>query len=62
MKNFKLCYIDGDTAYFTTQELSRQTGDDWNDVECNTPDFILADYLVNCLQNYHETIKLRDKR
>ena len=32
------------------------------DNECNTPDFILADYLVNCLQNYHETIKLRDKR
>jgi len=31
------------------------------DTECDTPDFILADYLVNCLQNYHETIKLRDK-
>lgn len=30
------------------------------DGECNTPDFILADYLVNCLQNYAETTKLRD--
>lgn len=32
MKNFKLCYIDGDTAYFTTQDLDKQTGDDWNDI------------------------------
>lgn len=33
MKNFKLCYIDNhNTAYFTTQELSLQTGDDWNDI------------------------------
>lgn len=32
MKDFKLCYIDGDTAYFTTKELSEQWGDDWNDV------------------------------
>ena len=32
MKNFKLCYIDGATAYFTTQELSVQWGDDWDDV------------------------------
>ena len=31
MKNFKLCYIDGDTAYFTTQDLDKQWGDDWND-------------------------------
>jgi hypothetical protein len=26
-----LCYVKGDTAYFTTQELSKQWGDDWND-------------------------------
>lgn len=32
MKNFKLCYIEGDTAYFTTQDLDKQTGDDWDDV------------------------------
>lgn len=32
MKDFKLCYIDKDTAYFTTQDLDKQTGDDWNDV------------------------------
>ena len=31
MKNFKLCYIEGDTAYFTTQDLDKQWGDDWND-------------------------------
>lgn len=31
MNNFKLCYIEGQTAYFTTQELSVQWGDDWND-------------------------------
>lgn len=27
----KLCYIEGTTAYFTTQELCKQRGDDWND-------------------------------
>lgn len=26
-----LCYVNGSTAYFTTQELSKQWGDDWND-------------------------------
>jgi hypothetical protein len=26
-----LCYIDGPWAFFTTQELSKQWGDDWND-------------------------------
>lgn len=31
------------------------------DSETNTPDFILADYLVNCLQNFDEITKLRDK-
>ncbi len=32
-KNFKLCYIDkNDTAYFTTQDLDKQWGDDWDDV------------------------------
>lgn len=31
MKNFKLCYIENDTAYFTTQDLDKQWGDDWND-------------------------------
>lgn len=32
MKDFKLCYIDSRFAYFTTQELSKQWGDDWDDV------------------------------
>lgn len=32
MKDFKLCYIDKDnTAYFTTQDLAAQAGDDWDD-------------------------------
>jgi hypothetical protein len=31
MKEFRLCYVDGAFAYFTTQKLSEQWGDDWND-------------------------------
>ena len=31
MDNYKLCYVYGSFAYFTTQELSKQWGDDWND-------------------------------
>lgn len=27
----RLCYLDGAWAYFTTQKLSDQWGDDWND-------------------------------
>lgn len=27
----RLCYIDGCWAYFTTQPLDQQWGDDWND-------------------------------
>ena len=27
----KLCYVSGSWAYFTTQELKDQWGDDWND-------------------------------
>jgi hypothetical protein len=26
-----LCYVDGNWAYFTTQPLEKQWGDDWND-------------------------------
>ena len=26
-----LCYVDGSFAYFTTQSLSKQWGDDWDD-------------------------------
>lgn len=32
MKDYKLCYIDGPWAFFTTQPLDKQWGDDWNDV------------------------------
>lgn len=28
---YKLCYIDNGTAYFTTQSLDKQWGDDWDD-------------------------------
>lgn len=31
MENAKLCYVDGNFAYFTTQPLEKQWGDDWND-------------------------------
>ena len=27
----------------------------------NTPDFLLADYIANCLKNFDETVKRRDK-
>lgn len=30
-QDFKLCYIRDNFAYFTTQELDKQRGDDWND-------------------------------
>lgn len=30
-EEFKLCYVEENFAYFTTQELSKQWGDDWND-------------------------------
>lgn len=29
-----LCYVDGNCAYFTTQPLDQQWGDDWNDAPC----------------------------
>ena len=34
---FKLCYVADNIAYFTTQPLEQQHGDDWDDVpyECN---------------------------
>ena len=35
--DLKLCYVDGSCAWFTTQDISQQWGDDWNDApyECN---------------------------
>lgn len=32
MSKWKLCYVEGNFAYFTTQELSEQQGDDWDNV------------------------------
>lgn len=31
MDKAKLCYIEGSWAYFTTQDVAKQWGDDWND-------------------------------
>lgn len=31
-ENAVLCYVDSTAAYFTTQSLDKQWGDDWNDV------------------------------
>lgn len=31
MDNAVLCMVKGDTMYFTTQEIERQWGDDWDD-------------------------------
>ncbi len=35
--DFKLCYVSGEWAWFTTQPVTEQWGDDWNDApyECN---------------------------
>jgi len=30
-EDYKLCYIKNNYAYFTTQDLEKQWGDDWND-------------------------------
>lgn len=30
-QDFKLCYVSDAWAFFTTQEVSEQWGDDWND-------------------------------
>jgi hypothetical protein len=32
MENYKLCYIEKSFAYFTTEDLDKQWGDDWDDV------------------------------
>lgn len=31
------------------------------DSQSNTPDYILANYLLNCLYNYTQTVQSRDK-
>lgn len=45
-----LCYVDGTFAYFTTQELKAQWGDDWNDVP----------YEHNAGEPYHPCWHRRD--
>lgn len=30
-EEFKLCYVEGSRAFFTTLDLDEQNGDDWND-------------------------------
>lgn len=36
-ETYRLCYVKDDWAWFTTQPLAQQWGDDWNDApyECN---------------------------
>ena len=31
------------------------------DSKCNTPDYILCDYIVNCIENYYNTIQKKDE-
>ena len=47
MKNYKLCYIENNFAYFTTQDLDKQWGDDWDD----------APYEHNAEQPYTPAIR-----
>jgi hypothetical protein len=51
MKNYKLCYIRDNFAYFTTQELDKQTGDDWNDApyehNAGTPYLPMTQYFAD---------------
>jgi len=44
MEEPKLCYVEGRMAYFTTRELDKQWGDDWND----------APYEHNAGTPYHD--------
>jgi hypothetical protein len=50
MKDPILCYIDGPWAYFTTQSLSKQWGDDWDDApyEHNAGDPYDPSFLHYC--------------
>lgn len=57
--NAVLCYVESNQAYFTTQDLSKQWGDDWND----------APYELNaglpygpCWHNKPSEVKKRDGR
>lgn len=48
MNEFKLCYVDGSWAWFTTKDVKEQWGDDWNDApyEHNAGDpYSWAEYM-----------------
>lgn len=42
------------------KELRRLLNMDSYDVKARTPDFILADYMLGCLDLYTKTVKRRD--
>jgi hypothetical protein len=50
----------GDTGSFI-QEIERVINKYCKENDCNTPDFILAEYLHNCLDAYTQATKSRDK-
>jgi hypothetical protein len=31
------------------------------DNKCNTPDYILCDYILNCIENYYNTTRKKDE-
>lgn len=31
MREYRLCFVEGQKAYFTTKDIKKQWGDDWND-------------------------------
>ena len=52
MNEPRLCYVRGSWAYFTTQEIGKQWGDDWND----------APYEHNAGTPYEDYESDRDKK
>lgn len=58
MKEFKLCYVKGPFAFFTTADLKDQLGDDWDDVpyEHNADEPYVYDERGKCSE--YEIMKL----
>ena len=43
-----------------TEELQALLNRHGADTVCNTPDYILAEYLTSCLELYENTVRSRD--
>lgn len=56
---YKLCYVYDNIAYFTTQDISKQRGDDWDDVpyEHNA-----GEPYEPCWHNHPDYINKKDGR